>query len=181
MSSRLRIAVIALGCAAAVGAGAVAASTTMSRVKLRGAEVTGDSRFQTMLNDDPSALLGPTRAVYLPGYGMVFSAEIDLAPRFTPNPFRPSFSKEEIARIRELKQHRLVTVRDGMRNLMVTWAANIDIPANENVALSVTIPYSKVEDSEGLPRQIVMSADRATLRSGNAGAINSAFRVQEYF
>src|SRR3954469_25562230 len=125
MSSRLRVALIALACVAVGCAAAAVAASSMSRAKLRTAEVTGDSRFQTMLNDDPSSLLGPTRAVYLPGYGIVFSAELDLAPRFTPNPFRPSFSKEEIARIRELKQHRLVTVRDGMRNLMVTWAANI--------------------------------------------------------
>src|SRR4051794_24306041 len=88
---------LALGTAAAVGTG-------LTRAKLRSAELTGDGRFETMLNDDPASLLGGTRAVYLPGYGMVFSAELDLAPRLTPNPFRPSFTKQDIAHIREVKK-----------------------------------------------------------------------------
>src|SRR3954447_24284462 len=99
MSSRVRrtlpaavVCLLAIGTAAAVGTG-------LTRAKLRTAELTGDGRFETMLNDDPASLLGGTRAVYLPGYGLVFSAELDLAPRLTPNPFRPSFTKEDVTRI----------------------------------------------------------------------------------
>jgi hypothetical protein len=180
MSSRTNRAILALAFAAAVGT-ATAVTSSLNRAKLRSAELAGDTRFQTLIEDDPSTLLGGTRAVYLPGYGLVFSAELDLAPRYTPNPFRPSFTKEEIARIHQLKKDRLTTLRTQMRGMLVSWASNMEIPGNENLALSVTIPYSKVENSEGLPKQIVMSADRASLRSSDPGTQIASIKVQEYF
>lgn len=180
MNSRTRCVIIALICAAAV-ATATAVTAGLTRAKLRTAELAGDTRFQTLIEDDPSTLLGATRAVYLPGYGVVFSAELDLAPRFAPNPFRPSFTKDEIGRIRQLKKDRLIMLRDQMRGMLLKWASSVEIPTNENIALAVTIPYSKVENSEGLPKQIVMSADRASLRSSNPGMLASSIKVQEYF
>jgi len=64
---------------------------------------------------------------------------------------------------------------------MVEYAGTVDIPMSENIALAVTIPYSKVEDAEGLPRQIVMYAPRLALKSGNSATISSTLKVQEFF
>lgn len=182
MSKRLRyICFLLLPLLAVVGLGGAVAGGALTRAKLRSAELAGNTRFQTMLNDDPASLLGDTRAIYLQGYGLVLSAEIDVAPRYTPNPFRPAFTKEEIARIHQIKRDRLIALREQMRKMLITYAGEFDLPASENIALAITIPYSKVEDSEGLPKQIVMSAPGTALRSKNDMTIISSLKVQEFF
>lgn len=154
----------------------------ITRASMQVLERGSDSSLEGMLTDDPLRILGSTRAVYLDGYGVVFSAEIELAPGSTPNPFRMQFTKEDLARIKEKKKVRLSQLREHMRTLLVTYAT-LDVPLHENVALAVTIPYFRQEDSAGLPRQIVMSAPRKLLldaRAGKPEGLASALKVQEY-
>ena len=163
-------------CAGAISA---AVGTGVRWTTLRTAEKSGDDGLESVF--DKNSLLGGTRAVYLPGYGVVFSAEMDVAPGSTPNPFRPAFTREEIAKIKETKRQRLIALRERMQRLMVTFSDSVQVSDGENIAMAVTIYYSKIEDQESMPKQIVMWAPRGSLRSGNPQAIAATLKIQESF
>ncbi|MDZ4798850.1 MAG: hypothetical protein SGI92_11860 [Bryobacteraceae bacterium] len=175
-TSKLVGAVLAVACVGVVGA---AVNSGIRWTALRGVERGSDEALKSVFNSN--ALLGNTRAVYLPGYGVVFSAEMDVAPESTPNPFRPSFTKDEIARIKETKRLRIAVLRDRMSRLLVNFADSVQVGDSEAVAMAVTLLYSKVEDTDAMPKQIVIWAPRGLLRSGNAPAIAANLKVQESF
>jgi hypothetical protein len=169
-----------------VGLVVVAASLPprITYAALRALERSTDTDFETLIKDDPLSMLGGTRGVYLDGYGVVFSAEVELAPSAAPNPFRPAFTKEDVQRQREKKTVRIAYLKESMRNMLVNLGTSLDtVPLNQNVALAVTIPYYRWEDASGMPRQIVMVAPRKALldaRAGNPNALASALKLQEF-
>ena len=155
----------------------------MSRAAMRELERSTDSTFEKLMREDPFSILGATRAVYLNGYGAVFTTEIELAPSATPNPFRPAFTKEEVAQLREKKKLRIAYLKESMRGILMHLAAALEtVPLKENIALAVTIPYFRWEDGAGMPRQILLVAPRAALldaKAGNGEAL-SALKSQEF-
>jgi hypothetical protein len=163
--------------------GVIAATTVPARVtraSLRTLERSADGSLENLLQDDPLSILGATRAVYLDGYGVVFSTEVELSPSAAPNPFRPAFSKEEIARLKEKKRVRIAFLKESMRNMLVQFAKSLNtVPPGENVALAVTIPYFRWEDTGGMPLQILMVAPRKALTAPTVPA--NAVKVQEFY
>ena len=77
----------------------------VTRNALAGVERDCDGRLASAT--EAFDLLGPTRGVYLEGYGAVFSSELNLIISPNLSPFRPVFGKAEIARIRDRKLQRL--------------------------------------------------------------------------
>lgn len=123
-------------------------------------------------------VLGAARGVYLEGFGLLVSTEVDLMPGATLTPFRLSFTKEEKARIRARKLERLGKLRELMRTMLVDAAAMVDtVPENEQVAVAVTLFHKSWEDTTGLPGQIVMQAPRKALVAFKTS--NSPTRQQE--
>jgi hypothetical protein len=170
--------ILAIAFAAAVIGATVPSRIT--RASLRTLERTADGSFETLVKDDPMSILGATRAVYLDGYGVVFSTEVELSPSAAPNPFRPAFSKEDIARLKEKKRVRISFLKESMRNMLVQFAAGLHtVSPAENVAFAVTIPYFRWEDTDGMPRQIVMIAPKKALTAKQVSP--GAVKVQEYF
>jgi hypothetical protein len=57
------------------------------------------------------------------------------------------------------------------------------MPAKENLAIAVTIPYFRWEDTAGMPRQILVSAPRQALLDAKAGKDQAlaAVKVQEFY
>jgi hypothetical protein len=158
----------------------------ITRVALQGIERSVDRRYENTMDEDPFAILGATRGVYLDGYGVVFSTEIDLSPAAAPNPFGRPYGRGEILLLREKKKYRIDQVKASMRELMMNAAATLEgVRAEEKIALSVTIPYFSWEKSEGLPRQIIMVAPRRALLDAKAGgpaeALTRATTFQELF
>jgi hypothetical protein len=156
----------------------------VSRASLRHMEQSVDAKVAAIDQVEPGFLLGPTRGVYLEGYGLVFTAEVDLLPAAAPNPFRPQYSKEDILRLKAKKQTRISLLKQKMRDTLVATAVPLDnVPPEERIALAVTIPYYPWEDGAGLPRQIVMHAPRSVLLRGAKGdslAVDSGLKVQEF-
>lgn len=165
---------------ACVGAVAAAVSTNLNRRGLAGLEKSSDDTLIQAMGDRNS-LVGFTRSVYLPGYGVVFSVEMDVAPGSTPNPFDQNFTKERIARIKETKRQRIAQLRGQMQKMMAGYADSVQVNDAENIAMAVTLLYSRIEDTEGMPKQIVMWAPRSLLKSGNGPAIAANLKVQELF
>src|SRR5690349_18505576 len=109
-----------------------------------------DSQIQRISVDDPYFLLGMTRGVYVAGFGVVFSTEVNLVANAGISPFRPSYTKEELAKLREKKQQRAVQLKQQMRDMLVNavWAMET-LPPDENVVLGISIYYFNWEDSTG--------------------------------
>ena len=173
--------------AALLGAAVFAAVSTPARVtraSMSTLERKLDRSVITLDPNQPGDILGTTRGVYLEGFGAVFSTEVELLPYAAPNPFKPDYTKAEIARLKSTKQVRLGTLRQRMREAMMNAASSLDsVPVNEQVAYAVTIPYWNWEDTGGMPRQILMQAPRAALLQGSRGnkqALDSAIKVQEF-
>jgi hypothetical protein len=165
-------------------AGSLFAANVVNRSSLRDLERAADSSFENLIKDDPLSILGMTRAVYLDGYGIVFSTEVELAASAAPNPFRPAYSKEDIARLKEKKKLRIGFLKASMRGILMNFAATLQtMPAKENLAIAVTIPYFRWEDTAGMPRQILVSAPRQALLDAKAGKDQAlaAVKVQEFY
>jgi hypothetical protein len=133
----------------------------------------------------PLDVLGLPRGIYLPGYGAVFTAEVNIVQVAGISPFRPEIGPDEVARVKAAKLKRLPAVRDLMRQMLVDGAATLDrVPANEQVVLGFVLVHHSWEDRKGLPQMITMQAPKqalvnvATKRAG-ADTLAAALRVRE--
>lgn len=143
-----------------------AAHQLITRAALAGLERNFDGRMVRANAPDSFDLLGSTRAVYLEGYGVVFSAEVNLiiSPNLTP--FHQRFTPAELARVHERKVRQLPVLKQNMREMLVASAAALEnLPPNEQVVLAVSLFHYSWEDYSGMPNQIVMQAERQKLLS----------------
>jgi hypothetical protein len=165
---------------------AVAAVPRVSREALHMMELSIDKRIQTLSVDVPFELLGNTRGLYLEGYGVIFTTEVNLSQSMNISPFQPTIPKKDVDKLRLRKLERVPVLMKCMQEGMVAMAASLDaVPANEQIVLSVTLYYRPWEDKAGLPLQIVLQAERQKLLDVQLGrasraSLDSAIRVQEY-
>lgn len=160
-------------------AGQTPAHTRITRGALASIEKDFDGRLTRVGGPDSFDLLGPTRGVYVEGYGVVFSSEVNLILSPNLSPFHQQFTKIEIARIHDRKLQRLPLLKQDMRQMLASSAASLEnLPPNEQVVVAVTLFRYSWEDSNGLPQQIVMQAERQKLL-GNATR-ESAIREVEF-
>lgn len=143
-----------------------------------------DQGIRSLDVNAPYDLLGFTRGVYLPGYGVVLTSEVNLVITLI-NPFSPAPAGVKLTELRQKKIQRLEVIRGFIRDALVSAAVTLDpIPANEQIVYGVTLFYRKFEQREGLPGQIVMQAPRQTLLDYKANRISkaqldAAIQVQE--
>src|SRR5579871_1729890 len=127
-----------------------AAHPRVTRAALSGVEKACDGRLA--YSADAFDLLGPTRGVYLEGYGAVFSTELNLIVSPNLSPFHQSFSKIETTRIHDRKVERLAVLKQKMREIMIASASSLEtMPASEQVVFAVTLFHYSWEDYSGLP------------------------------
>jgi hypothetical protein len=158
---------------------AASVSPRVSRTNMVTLEKLTDTKVIQLDANTPADVLGHTRGVYLDGYGAVFTAEVDLNPYAAPNPFRPSYKDAEIERLRLQKQTRIDVLKKKMVESLIVMAQNLEgIPANEQVALAVTIPYFVWEKSAGMPRQILIQASKSALLDPTK--LDASLKVQEF-
>src|SRR6202030_4506506 len=84
------------------------------RTTLAAAEKSLDNRFAGLWSDNPFIMLGPTRGVYLAGYGAVFTAEVDLVAGPQIGILMQSPTKQSIAQHRQKKLDRLPELKKTM-------------------------------------------------------------------
>ena len=160
------------------------ATPRVSRVSVRAMEDSIDDKVARLQIDDPFQMVGGTRGMYINGYGVVFTSEMDLVANNLVSPFRPQVTKEDLTKLKHKKQQRIVRLRQVMRTMLMSTAASLDgVPVNEQVVLGVTLHYYPWEDSAGLPRQIVMLAPRKLLLEavkGDPAILETGLQVQEY-
>jgi len=164
-------------------AGAKDAAPRVTRSMLIDLEKSLDNRVAHLSQDNPFVLLGPTRGIYLDGYGAVFTAEINLVS--SPAAlmmFRPQLTKEEIEQHRQLKLARVPLLKQAMRQAMIDSASSLDtIPPQEQIVVVAMLSKYPWENTTGIPQQIMMQASKKDLleQRNNATALNSVIRTTE--
>ena len=135
-----------------------------SRGEIDAVERGFDQKLQRYSVEAPIEVLGLTRGIYLTGYGVAFTTEVSLVPTPGISPFRPAFTKDDIARVKAAKAKRLPAIRGLMRDAMVSSAGSMDrLPMDEQVVFGVFFFYNAWEDSSGLPHCVTMQARRRAL------------------
>ncbi len=152
---------------------AVAAST-VTRASVAALEKSFNNRLdREVLEGDPFLLLGTTHGIYVDGFGVVYSAEVNLANAPGINPFHPEMTKADWQRVRQKKLQKLPALRQAMKSMLVDTAASLDgMPGEEQVVLGVRITRLPGEDTAGIPSQIVMRAQKRNMLDVHTGRVN---------
>ena len=156
--------------ASAAAASAAAYLTDQSRLSLdvvRNLERDFDARLDAV-RPEPINVMGATRGLYLPGYGLVLTAELDLT--LTPTAdglLRRVITPADAAAIHQRKLAQLPVIERLMRDMVAASARQAGaLPDNERIVMAVRLWYQSFEDRTGLPSQILMTADRKSALSG---------------
>jgi hypothetical protein len=167
----------------AVVLGLTAATTPrVSRITLAAMEKSLDSRISQLWSDVPYLLIGPTRGVYLDGYGAVFTSEINLVTNPT-SLMHAAVNKDDIVHAHQKKLERIPLLKKAMRDALVATAASLDtVPADEQIVIVALLDHYPWEDVSGIPGEVRVQASRAKLleaqRAGGA-ALDSVIRIIE--
>jgi hypothetical protein len=164
------------------------AAPSVSRATVIPVETSLDNRIGHFGVDDPVRILGGARGCYLQGFGVLVSTEVDLIPGASLTPFHPTFTKEEKTKLRAKKLEKIGRLRDVLLEALVDAAAMLDtVPADDQVAVAITIFKNSWEDAAGMPGQIVMQAPKKALVQYKTSTsktrletLQAVLKVQEY-
>lgn len=142
-------------------------------------ESTIDNAFRVN-TPDPYDLLGTARGSYLPGYGTLFTVELQLVFTQAQLPFRGPYTPAEVAAIHDRKLKKLPLLKDTMRGLLANASASLDaLPPNEQVAIEAIIWHYNWEDSKNIPQRLLMTATKEKLMQAQAAHASLASVIQE--
>jgi hypothetical protein len=157
---------------AIAGAVEVDAAAGKLRDQIAAAEQVIDLRFQGVGSETVMTVIGNSRGAYIEGYGVVFNVQVNIAPVGNINPFRRSYSNEEIRQINIRKRQRLETLEQRTRELLVELSGSIaGLPVNEKIAIAVSLFHFAWEDLTALPKQMVMAAAKSILAEAKSGSL----------
>ncbi len=171
----------------AVAASAIASDAPrVPRTTLAAAEKSLDNRFAGLWSDNPFIMLGPTRGIYLEGYGTVFTAEVNLVAGPQMGILTPSITKQSIAEHRQKKITRIPELKKAMLKALADTAASPEmaaVPPDEQIVLVAFLSHFPWEDISGLPTQIMMQGSKKKLmdaqREGGA-ALEASIQAVQY-
>jgi hypothetical protein len=132
-----------------------------------------EKRFNDRLNtlfeaNDQLDLLGPTRGVYLEGFGAVFTSEVSLMITPTITPFRSRITKETADAVHQKKTQRLPFLKAAMKEMMHNMAATLNqLPEEQQMVVVVRFWYEPWEDLTGMPSQLFARASRKDALNGD--------------
>src|ERR1700678_2393917 len=176
----MRIAAVAVLLLCALPIGSMADKPKVNRSMIESMEHSLDRKLLGLWPQDPVEEVGLSQGTYIQGYGAVFLGEVNLAPAAGISPFHPTVSADEVRRTREKKLQRMAALRTAMRAMLTDSARSLDsVPADEQVAVGLSLFYWKWENRDGLPAQIVMHAPRKALLQ-SASAEQAAIASEEF-
>jgi len=112
----------------------------------------------------PFGLLERTKGTYLPGFGLVFSLEVNLYPLRAPSPFDMSpLSKAELDKAQKAKLERMATIKESVPRLLADHAISLrDLGSDDSVAVVVHIFEVQSGDTK-FPDQLVIETRKSDL------------------
>jgi hypothetical protein len=158
-------------------------SPRVSRNVMVSMEKSLDDKITRLWDDNPLSVLGPTRGLYLDGFGAVFTAEIN--PVVQPlTLMNPVLTPQDKVKFRQKKLERIPQLKKALVQALASTASSLDpVPATEQVVISVSLTRYQWEDTSGMPAQIVVQGERRKLieaqRQGGSG-LEAVVRMTEY-
>ena len=128
-----------------------------------------DAMLEGMVQDvnEPVDVLGPTRGIYVEGYGVVFTAEVSLVKTPELSPFLKEIPKTMADRIHQRRVERLPVLETTMDDMLHRMARTfVTVPNDEHMVLAVRLLYGSWENTAGMPAQIMLTATRAGVQTG---------------
>jgi hypothetical protein len=152
----------------------------VSRTLMITVEKSLDDKILHMWND-PYALVGPTRGVYLPDFGVVLTAEMNLASA-NVSMMSPTLSEADKVALHKKKVDRMPQLRKALKEALVAVAASLDpVPTTEKVAIALVLPRYSWEAATGVPMQMMVEGTRAqllTVKTGSA-SVDQVVKITE--
>jgi len=170
-----------------VAASAIASDAPrVPRTTLAAAEKNLDNRFAGLWNDNPFIMLGPTRGVYLEGYGAVFTAEVNLVAGPQISIIMQAPTKQSIAEHRQKKIARIPDLKKAMEKALADTAASpamAAVPPDEQIVLVAFLSHFPWEDLAGVPSQIMMQGSKKKLMEAQpkgGAALEASIQAVQY-
>jgi hypothetical protein len=105
-----------------------------------------------------------THALYIEGYGVLISFEVNLSPVSPLVGLTGGLSKAQKERIRDNKLKRLPQFRQFLEGLLLEAVKPLEhLAPEERLLVNVVLDYSPYENSEGLPESISITAKKKDL------------------
>jgi len=145
-----------------------------------------DNSFTKLWSDNPFVVLGPTRGVYLEGYGAVFTAEVNLVAGPVLGIMTPPMTKQDIAIHKQKKIARIPELKKALAKALVEVGASPEmatVPPEEQIVLVAFLSHFPWEDLDGLPAQIMMQGSKKQLMDAQhqgGAALESAIHAVQY-
>lgn len=160
---------VVLAAALGLGGSVRAQAPTLNYLSLKGEMKVFEAVIDQTLRQTfpgPFGLLEKTKGTYLPGFGPVFSVEVNLYPVRVPNPFDPRpLSQEEVEKAQRIKLERIEVVKKAVPRLLADHADGLrQMGPRESVAVVVHLFHFQAE-GENLPTQLVLQMKKADLDS----------------
>lgn len=150
-----------------------AGQTRVDRTALTAAEKNLDDQVVHLWNE-ALALVGPARGVYVDGYGVVLTVEMNLATA-PVNMMHPVLTEAEKLQLRQKKLERIPQLKTALKSALVAAAASFrDLPMDEHVAIAMILPRYSWEDASGIPMQLTVQATRQSLMGGSGSGSKPA-------
>ena len=170
-----------------VAASAIASDAPrVPRSTLAAMEKKLDDSFNKLWSDNPFVVLGPTRGVYLEGYGAVFTAEVNLVAGRPIGIMMPPMTKEDIAMHKQRKIARIPELKKALEKALAVTASSPEmavVPPDEQIVLVAFLSHFPWEDLDGLPAQIMVQGSKKKLieaqRQGGA-ALEAAIHAAQF-
>ncbi len=130
-------------------------------------ETAFEKKIDNLDLNDRFSRQGAVTGIYIPGIGVVFSTSVDLISTPVPTPFQPVIPKATVEQVRKRKAAHLPMLRNAMIEMMKSAGNDFGmLPADQKIVIAIRLHYFDYEDKSGLPKQILMVADRASAIAG---------------
>lgn len=128
-----------------------------------------DSRLFSLDSKDPLDPLGDgTRGLYIEGYGAIFTTQLSLIVTPGESPFRPTIPDSLKLQVHDRKLAQLPRLREMMKELVKVTALTLaPMPDDQMIVYAVRVRYLPWENTDGLPAQIKMTADKKAAQMGD--------------
>jgi hypothetical protein len=140
------------------------AQTSVLRTQVEQFQVLINRDLQSAL-DHPFGMLQDPKGIYLPGFGVVFHMELNLAPMRMMSMFdlRP-YSEEELQQTRQAKLQRISDLKSHLSEVLREHGSDLSaLPPEQHIVVAIHLFNMPSERTEGLPAQIVLEISREAL------------------
>jgi hypothetical protein len=162
--------------------GAVADAPRVARPLLRTLERGLDERISRLWPDNPVALTGAARGVYLEGYGVVFTTEINTASEGI-SLMHTSLTPQEKEHVHRQKIDRVPELKKALKDALVESAAALDaVPLDEQILIEADLDRYGWEAAGGYPAEILLQSTRRKLlevKQAKGAGLDLAIRITE--